>query len=163
MHFPLVYFFNMKIQYIHKMIMLKINLDHQPKKKINLPSDVKFLLYTRPTGTRSLNSYTLLANDVKNLQASRYNTSHPTKILIHGFSGSANSIIIASGKDVEHYPNDTIPRRWIGRGGEDRVHRVWSPRSPDLTPVVFICGVHERQGVCTTTPCYSSRSTILNC
>ncbi|XP_069676822.1 pancreatic lipase-related protein 2-like [Periplaneta americana] len=79
---------------------LALITDHQPKKKINLPSDVKFLLYTRPTGTRSLNSYTLLANDVKNLQASRYNTSHPTKILIHGFSGSANSIIIASGKDA---------------------------------------------------------------
>ncbi|KAJ4430245.1 hypothetical protein ANN_22457 [Periplaneta americana] len=53
---------------------------------------------------------------------------------------------------LEHYPNDTIPRSWIGRGGEDRVHRVWPPRSPDLTSVIFICGVHKRQGVCTHLP-----------
>ncbi|KAJ4449708.1 hypothetical protein ANN_01112 [Periplaneta americana] len=41
-----------------------------------------------------------------------------------------------------HYPNDTIPGRWTGRGGEeDCVHCVWPPRSPILTPVIFICGV----------------------
>ncbi|KAJ4449981.1 hypothetical protein ANN_01388 [Periplaneta americana] len=36
---------------------------------------------------------------------------------------------------VRRYLNDTIPGRWIGRGGgEDQLHRRWPPKSPDLTP-----------------------------
>lgn len=40
--------------------------------------------------------------------------------------------------EVWCYLNDTIPGRWIGRGGEqDLVHHLWPPRSPDLTPCDF--------------------------
>ncbi|KAJ4438428.1 hypothetical protein ANN_14373 [Periplaneta americana] len=37
----------------------------------------------------------------------------------------------------DDHNNDTIPRRWIGRGGEDQLHRRWPPRSPDFTPCDF--------------------------
>jgi len=40
--------------------------------------------------------------------------------------------------EVRRYLNDTIPGRWIGRGGQqDLAHRLWPPRSPDLTPCDF--------------------------
>ncbi|KAJ4441078.1 hypothetical protein ANN_10928 [Periplaneta americana] len=39
---------------------------------------------------------------------------------------------------VRRYLNDTIPGRWIGRGGgEDQLHHRWPPRSPDLIPCDF--------------------------
>ncbi|KAJ4432059.1 hypothetical protein ANN_20673 [Periplaneta americana] len=35
----------------------------------------------------------------------------------------------------DDHNNDTIPGRWIGRGGgEDHLHHRWPRRSPDLTP-----------------------------
>ncbi|KAJ4428101.1 hypothetical protein ANN_24115 [Periplaneta americana] len=40
--------------------------------------------------------------------------------------------------NVRRYLNDTIPGRWIGRGGgEDQLHRKWPTRSSDLTPCDF--------------------------
>ncbi|MEL7309801.1 MAG: transposase, partial [Pseudomonadota bacterium] len=40
--------------------------------------------------------------------------------------------------EVRRYLNETIPRRWIGRGGQqDLFLRPWPPRSPDLTPCDF--------------------------
>lgn len=39
---------------------------------------------------------------------------------------------------VRTFLNNTIPNRWIGRGGEeDLIFRRWPPRSPDLTPCDF--------------------------
>lgn len=39
---------------------------------------------------------------------------------------------------VRRYLNNTIPGRWIGRGGaEDQLYRLWPPRSPDITPCDF--------------------------
>lgn len=39
---------------------------------------------------------------------------------------------------VRRYLNNTIPERWIGRGGaEDQLYRRWPPRSPDITPCDF--------------------------
>jgi hypothetical protein len=34
---------------------------------------------------------------------------------------------------VTEFPDETFPRRWIGRGG----WMQWPPRSPDLTPLDF--------------------------
>ena len=41
------------------------------------------------------------------------------------------------GINVRQYLNEVFPDRWIGRRG----HIEWPPRSPDLTPLDFFCGV----------------------
>ncbi|KAG5892168.1 hypothetical protein JTB14_026406 [Gonioctena quinquepunctata] len=40
-------------------------------------------------------------------------------------------------RDVREFLNNCFPRRWIGRRGPIE----WPPRSPDLTPLDFSCGV----------------------
>ena len=39
--------------------------------------------------------------------------------------------------------NGKFPNRWIGRGGPV----PWPPRSPDLTPWLFLMGAHEESGI----------------
>lgn len=41
------------------------------------------------------------------------------------------------GVEVRHYLDEIFPNKWIGRRGAIE----WPPRSPDLTPLDFFCGV----------------------
>jgi hypothetical protein len=40
------------------------------------------------------------------------------------------------GEDIRQWLNATYPGRWIGPGGPT----AWTPRSPELTPMIFSCG-----------------------
>ena len=43
-------------------------------------------------------------------------------------------------RHVRDYLNESIPNRWLGRGG----HVAWAPRSPDLTPLDYYLWGHMK-------------------
>ncbi|KAJ9590786.1 hypothetical protein L9F63_016172 [Diploptera punctata] len=56
----------------------------------NVTDDVKFYLYTR----KNPNGFILLVDNAELLKESSFNSSNPTKILIHGYEGSITSPVI---------------------------------------------------------------------
>ncbi|XP_058467023.1 pancreatic lipase-related protein 2-like [Malaya genurostris] len=61
-----------------------VNPLFQPEK------DIRFLLYTRSTGD---SPHRIANNDYESITSSRFNPNHPTRVIIHGWGGSQNSVI----------------------------------------------------------------------
>jgi hypothetical protein len=62
---------------------------------------------------------------------------------------------------VRRYLNEHLPHRWIRRAtANDLEFCNWPPRSPDLIPVIFFCGICVRASPArvTTAYCYCHRT-----
>ncbi|PSN33855.1 hypothetical protein C0J52_18859 [Blattella germanica] len=77
-------------------IQLAILDEPEVQQRADVAKDVKFLLFTRSNP----NGKTITIGDSEGLFAASFNPSHPTKILIHGFGGGADSSIIVDGKNA---------------------------------------------------------------
>ncbi|KAJ4428454.1 hypothetical protein ANN_24491 [Periplaneta americana] len=73
-------------------------VETSPRESTNITEEVILLLYTRSNAATG--PYRLYANDVNNLKASGYDPSHPTEILIHGFTSNGQSSVIIGSKDA---------------------------------------------------------------
>ncbi|PSN31810.1 hypothetical protein C0J52_22637 [Blattella germanica] len=76
---------------------LAILNNYGPKYDGNIIEDVEFRLYTRSNRDEY---YRIYASNLANLQVSTFNPSHPTKLLVHGFTSSADSSLVINNKNA---------------------------------------------------------------